>query len=351
MGKYREIHKLRELPVIQNRMFSTKEEAVNCQKGDVDLVQDLETGLVFNRAFDPGLTRYSSEYQNEQAFSGFFRNHLADVARVIKKYGAGRSIIEVGCGKGYFLEYLQKSGYKIIGFDPTYEGSNQAIVKSVFDRTVVARAECIVLRHVLEHVADPVNFLSMILDINGGKGDVYIEVPCLDWISAHRAWFDIFYEHVNYFRLSDLYRIFGTVYESGYSFGGQYVYIVADLATLKNPKMNNADTFLLPTDFTSSIDNFAKVAIQRKSVVWGGSSKGVIFSLYMQRAGARLDFAIDINPGKQKMFMPGSGSEVLSPEEGMKIFGSGDNVFVMNSNYIQEVMLLIGDAFNYVKVA
>jgi hypothetical protein len=44
-----------------------------------------------------------------------------------------------------------------------------------------------------------------------------------------QSWFDLFYEHVNYFRLDDLRRMFGTVHEAGHLFGGQYLYIVADL--------------------------------------------------------------------------------------------------------------------------
>ena len=91
------------------------------------------------------------------------------------------------------------------------------------------------LRHTLEHMRQPVDFLADVLRANGGRGDIYLEVPCFDWIRSHRAWFDIFYEHVNYFRLDDFHRMFGTVRESGHLFGGQYLYAIADLATLRAP--------------------------------------------------------------------------------------------------------------------
>ena len=90
------------------------------------------------------------------------------------------------------------------------------------------------LRHVLEHIQDPVSFLAEIANANQG-GQIYIEVPCFDWILEHKAWFDLFYEHVNYFRLDDLRRMFGTVHEAGHLFGGQYLYVVADLASLRDP--------------------------------------------------------------------------------------------------------------------
>lgn len=83
----------------------------------------------------------------------------------------------------------------------------------------------------------------------------------------------------------------------------------------------------------------------------GGASKGVIFALYMQRAGVNVDLAIDINPAKQNKFMAGSGLRISSPEEGMKMLQAGDQVFVMNSNYLQEIIALSNNKFNYIKMS
>lgn len=160
----------------------------------------------------------------------------------------------MGCGKGYFLEHLCRQGFSVTGFDPTYEGSNPHIVKSYFEPATGLSADGAVLRHVLEHMSNPVAFLQSIRDANGGGGRVYIEVPCLDWIVDNRAWFDIFYEQVNYFRLADVHRMFGSVLEAGHVFGGQYLYVVADLATLRQPSLECDDGFSFPADFLSSVD-------------------------------------------------------------------------------------------------
>jgi hypothetical protein len=42
------------------------------------------------------------------------------------------SLVEVGCGKGLFLEMLLTEGFDIDGFDPTYEGSNSRILREYF---------------------------------------------------------------------------------------------------------------------------------------------------------------------------------------------------------------------------
>lgn len=347
---YREIYSVRGLPVFQNKMFNDREAALACPKGNMKLVQDMETGLIFNAAFDASLLEYDADYQNEQACSGVFQQHLENVKKIIQRHFSGKSLIEVGCGKGYFLEYLHEAGYEITGIDPAYEGSNPNVIKARFETGLGLTADGIVLRHVLEHMSDPFVFLSAIAQANGGKGQIYIEVPCFDWICEHHAWFDIFYEHVNYFRLADFNRMFGNVYESGHVFGGQYLYVVADLATLRKPKLDPQDACAFPNDFLADIELVATTAKGKRNAIWGGASKGVIFSLYMQRAGVTIDCVIDINPAKQNKFMAASGLRIFSPAEGMRTLSGGDNLFVMNSNYLQEIIKQSNNQFNYIKV-
>ncbi|MDE2321949.1 MAG: class I SAM-dependent methyltransferase [candidate division NC10 bacterium] len=353
MKRYREIYRAGQLPVFQNRMFHSEQEARNCIKGDVVLVQSLETGLIFNQAFRPELMQYDADYQNEQAVSTVFQTHLKDVSEIITKHFSGHSLIEVGCGKGYFLEQLQALGFDITGFDPTYEGSNLRVIKEYFSPAVGLQAEGIILRHVLEHVQDPVGFLSNIRESNGGAGKIYIEVPCFDWICKHRAWFDIFYEHVNYFRLRDFDRMFGRVLESGHTFGGQYLYVVADLATITMPTYDQSDCFEFPEDLLDAISRHAnrvKAQTMRDSAVWGGASKGVIFTLFMERAGAKIDIVIDINHAKQDKYLAATGLQVRSPAEAMRMLTHGADVFVMNSNYLNEIQELTAHQFNYLSV-
>ncbi len=81
----RELYRAEQLPVFQNRMFRTESEAKACARGDVILVQDPHTGLVFNRAFRPELLQYDADYQNEQAVSSVFRTHLDEITQIVKR--------------------------------------------------------------------------------------------------------------------------------------------------------------------------------------------------------------------------------------------------------------------------
>lgn len=337
------------LPIFQNRMYESSEEAKNCMRGDIELVEDQLTGLVYNYVFDASLMIYDSSYQNEQGVSPLFLNHLKHVSDIVLRHLGNKSIVEVGCGKGLFLEILTQYGCDITGFDPTYEGHNTKIKKEYFSQDVGVEAKGLVLRHVLEHIQDPYNFIKLLQTANGGVGRIYIEVPCFDWICSHDAWFDIFYEHVNYFRLADFYRMFDTVIESGHLFGGQYIYVVADLTTLKEPSIDFQNQVQFPENFGKSLSEKVKIS-SGEIAIWGGASKGVIFALYSERVGRPVKVVIDINPAKQGRYLPLTGLLVQSPDTALKNLPRGASIVVMNSNYLEEIKSMSNNQYNYIGV-
>lgn len=311
------------LPVFQNRMYESAAEGRDCPKGDIYLVEDLDTGLVRNDAFRPEL--------------------------VEDKMGRA-SLIEVGCGKGTFLELLSARGAEVTGFDPTYEGDSPLVQREYFSTSLGMRGEGLILRHVLEHVPDPVAFLRQLAEANGGRGLIYIEVPCLDWICANKSWFDIFYEHVNYFRLSDFSRIFGRVLHADRAFGGQYLRVIADLSTLRTPWHEPEDAVQFPEDITNRLEAQTRTGRQ-DDIVWGGASKGVIFSLMRERAGHPVSRVIDINPAKQGRYLAATGLRVMSPNEGLRLARPGTRILVMNPNYLDEIRQMTDNAFDYIGVS
>lgn len=344
------LYRAENFPIFQNRMYATAAEAINCPKGNIELVHNKETGLIYNRAFDPRLMEYDRNYQNEQAVSEAFRTHLQSVLGIIKHSMGNGTIVEVGCGKGFFLEMLLAEGMNIRGFDPTYEGNNRNIRKRYYDADTSLFADGIVLRHVLEHIQDPFNFLTSLQASNGGKGLIYIEVPCFDWIQSNDAWFDVFYEHVNYFRLADFHRIFQDIKCSGRLFGGQYLYVIAELASLIPPVADPADAAHLHADFGKNLALAENARKNSKAAIWGGASKGVIFALLSERAGIPIDMVIDVNPAKQGLYLAGTGLQVKAPADALPELPKGSTIFVMNSNYLSEIKDMSNHAYHYVGV-
>ncbi len=341
------LYRQTSFPVLQNRVYDTPEEAKNCPLGDIEIVEDLETGLIYNASFRSELVVYDSKYNNEQSLSLAFREHLEQVANIIESSLGKENLVEIGCGKGFFLELLLSRGFDLLGFDPTYEGENKRVIKSYFEPRYIKPVNGLILRHVLEHIQHPIDFLNRLKDANSGKGLIYIEVPCLDWICHNRAWFDIFYEHVNYFRLNDLRKMFGTVLSYGHLFGGQYIYIVADMKSLRTPKFDGQRRVSFPKDFERKV---LEKCLDEEVVIWGAASKGVIFSLLKSRNNEKVSHVIDINPAKQGRYLPITSLKVSSPEEAVEALNPENIIYVMNSNYISEIKQITGNRFQLIGI-
>jgi len=328
------------LPVLQNRLFSTAEKARSCNIGDITLAQDPETGIVQNMSFDGSRVIYDTQYNNEQSASMMFQSHMRDAQNIVDRTMGRASLVEIGCGKGVFLENLHRDGFDITGYDPAYEGPSSLIERRLFEPSKASKAKGLILRHVLEHIPAPAAFLADIAQSNHNQGLIYIEVPCFDWITRNKAWWDIFYEHVNYFRLTDFENIFGRIEDSGRLFGEQYLYVVADLSSLKKKLSAPRPGVTFPSDLLPRVsldEQFPAHAI------WGAGSKGVIFSIFTERAGRHIDAVIDINPSKQGRFMPVSGYRVETPLAALERLPPGSCIHVMNPNYLAEVKEAVGE--------
>jgi len=83
--KYNLLYQQKEFPVFQNRKYKSKQNAINCPKSNIYLVQNQDTGLIYNLDFNPELMEYDQHYQNEQAVSLSFKKHLDDVVEIIKR--------------------------------------------------------------------------------------------------------------------------------------------------------------------------------------------------------------------------------------------------------------------------
>jgi hypothetical protein len=54
---------------------------------------------------------------------------------------------------------------------------------------------------------------------------------------------------------------------------------------------------------------------------------------------------VDVNPAKQGKFLPVTGLQVLSPESLLSQYPEGATVYVMNSNYLDEISKMTNGRF------
>ena len=334
---------------MQNRLYACRGEALKAATAEVELRQD-STGLVSNHRFRQDLVFYDDSYQNDQGHSAHFQKHLNSVRDLCSSHleAPNDLIVDIGCGKGGFVELLRSNGLNAVGYDNAYQGDQPYIRKCFFGPSSHEKGGLLTLRHVLEHVPSPWRFIDGIANANENSGRLYIEVPDLDWILRNHAYFDIFHEHVNYFRIDDFSRRFGdSLIHHSKSFEGQYLSLVLNLSGL--PKTNamrsisNNQREGLRQGFNKlnqhETSQYASLENSREIVIWGAAAKGVMFACKAPtNIKSKISYAIDINPSKQGHFMPVCGIEVLDPSTGVNRLSPSTLVVIMNPNYEVEIV-------------
>lgn len=340
---YLHVFSQKNVPIFQNKVYPTESAALSAEIAEVELVQSPISGFIFNKTFNPDIMNYDINYQNEQSNSPFFQAHLQQVFELLKSFGIeNKKVVEIGCGKGVFFEIMEKAGIDCTGFDPTYEGDSPKIIKEYFSEVYNdINADVIIMRHTLEHIPQPFGFLHTIAKANHYKGFLFVEVPTFDWIDAKNAFWDIFYEHCNYFTQQSLGAMFEEAIVEDF-FGGQYIYLWADLAKLR-PEIPQLDIQKrVNLNFDAQIAKYEQLLAENTSVaIWGAGAKGSTFLNLLDPKKEKVQYVIDINPLKQGKFIAHTGHPIYSPA----ILASQpvETIVVMNENYIDEIRNKVGD--------
>ncbi len=347
-------------------LMRSRQEALDYPKGDLELSFCNTCGFIQNTRFDASLHDYSPRYEETQAFSPRFVSFARDLARsYIHRYDLrDKTVLEIGCGKGEFLVMMCEEGpCRGIGIDPGYRPertTSEASERIEFIQDFYSeqyshlQADAVLCRHTLEHIPAVQDFMTSVRNAIGDKLDTIVcfELPDMERILRERAFWDIYYEHCSYFTLGSLARLFrGTgfrVERLERVFGDQYLLIDAwpanqpQLDTL--PEEESVATLQeLVGEFGRSVSEkvdgwrglFAETKAKGETVVlWGSGSKAVSFLTTLQ-LGDEVHCVTDINPHRHGMFMPGSGHEIVPPEDLKTI--RPDLVIAMNPIYTEEI--------------
>lgn len=355
------------VPVQQNVLMPDRASALAVVRGSLRLAACGDCGFVFNRAFEPEKISYGGSYDNNQSCSPAFAAHVAGLVRhLVEERGLrGARIVEVGCGDGSFLRRLVEAGAgnSGVGFDTSYKGPAEDLggrVRFVRDYFGPAHegvaADAVVCRHVVEHVADPVALLRSIRQLLPGAR-AFFETPDVEWILRRRAVWDFFYEHCSYFSAGSLATAFETagfrVERVRRVFEDQYLWIEAEPAPTRaaqHPARDAGRVHALAAECGEAEGRLVgrwralvrRLAAAGRVALWGAGAKGVTFANLVDPQRRLIDCVVDIYPGKQGMYVPGTGHRIVAHAElarrGVR------TVLLMNPNYHGEVAATLASA-------
>lgn len=344
-----------------------REAALAFPKGDLELSFCPSCGFIQNDRFDPRLATYTVACEDSQAFSGRFMRFVDEtITNQDAKYGlAGRTVLEIGCGKGEFLARLvERTGARGIGIDPAYVAGRVGVpaaerltfIQDFYGPAYAhLEADYVCCRHTLEHIPDVGAFVSQLRRAIGDRPDVVVlfELPDTERVLAERAFWDIYYEHCSYFTAGSLGRLFR---RAGFElldlykvYDGQYLMIEA------RPAIGGGMSAPLPIEeppaVTAEWVRGFEIAVRgkiealrsavrgwalagKRVVLWGSGSKAVA-CLTTLGIGDEVAGVIDINPHRVGKHLAGPGHRIEAPESLVGL--RPDVVLIMNPIYRAEI--------------
>jgi len=281
----------------------------------------------------PSLSPQARAFQSGQATEFVARFRLA-----------GRPVLEVGCGDGFFLRAMEEAGAHCTGVEPSAAQREIAIARGLTVEEGILSGgrllpsspfDAFVTRQVLEHVEDLRDFLLTIRR-NLAPGAVgLVEVPNLDQLRAQARFFDFIPEHVNYFTPGTL----GLALQLA-GFEPIEVCPVEEGESLRalvrwQPHPDDARLATRVESLRTDVAGFLGSSRRqgRKVAIWGAGGKGL--SMMAVADLSAVDLLVDSDPAKAGFFTPISHLRVSPPEE---LARRGiDAVIVMAPAYEKEI--------------
>jgi SAM-dependent methyltransferase len=272
-------------------------------------------------------------------------------------------VLEIGCFDGSFLSLF--SGHKLIGCEPNPMGSMAAerygieVVPRYFSAADFEQSsvDLVVMRHLIEHLPDPLEVLIEVRQIINQVGRLLIETPNIEHTLDHHVVGNFYHQHFHYFTRESLPII---LRRAGFEVVAHGVkdfrqYVVAS-------KVGSATEFLHDSPkpygimIQRQIDGYGHYleTLRHDMSEWLANNPGRI-AIYGASSTAtgivyaggllpeRVAYLVDADPRKHGNVLPGTTLAVFSPEHLHE--DPVETVFIASDFFKDEIKSLLKNRF------
>lgn len=366
-----------KVPISAQTLFMDHKESLECDSASLNIVMCQKCSLIYNKAafdFLPAVSPYDSkDYYYSVSFTQQSKEYQREIVKRISSFIdlSQKNVLEIGCGDSFFLKEISAFSAKAIGFEPSKTAAMAQQYKSIYvinDFFKPSTAEInitihlYVLRHVLEHINRPSEFIKALNGLFQGESEIqnlFIEVPNTIHLLQNRMFFDLYYDHIFYFSdvsLSYLLRKAGwsDIVDIGDK-DGEFLAVLSKsgipqdfIDDVESEKvieyLNDMKSFLSQFDrWKQKLLNVLKEIKDggKRIAAWGAGSRGVSFITALSREDFSFEYIVDTDPNKNMRYVPLTGTQVFTPDIIKR--KPVDYILITSYTYFDEICSLLKD--------
>lgn len=297
-----------------------------------------------------------SDYVYFSSYSTSWLDHAKSYTeKIIEILPDNPFVLEIASNDGYLLQYFKERNIKVLGIEPARNVADIAIKKGIdtiseFFGVNLAnklvnegkkKADLLIGNNVLAHVPNINDFVEGMKILLAEDGIITMEFPHIMKLIENNQFDTIYHEHFSYLSFFTVNKIFNKL--------GMKIFDVEELAThggslriyathaennCKEVSVNVEQLLIKEIKFgINSIETYKnfreKVKFSKRDllskmidiknmnqniVAYGAAAKGNTLLNYCGIRQDFIDYAVDLNPIKQNMYLPGSHIPVFSPD-------------------------------------
>lgn len=318
---------------------------------------------------------FSDEYRYFSSFTQtVVDNARENVTEAIERFHvtADDLIVELASNDGYLLKFARDRGIPVLGIDPAkkpVEAARAAGIDTIHAffteelGSILAsegkRAKLLFAANVLAHVSDTAGFVRGIKHLLADDGTAIVECPYLKDLIDHREFDTIYHEHICYFSLTALDRLFrrqglflndvklipihgGSLRLFVQHREHQSAYLEGLLADEARLGLTKPAAFRAFADEVRGLGErlkamLGKLKAEGKSIAgYGAAAKGTILLNHFGIGPDMIPIIADKNTHKHGLFVPGVKIPVVSPDE--MLARRPDAIVILPWNHRTEIM-------------
>ena len=339
------IFDLDNMPKAAQYLPTTPDEGVNLK-----IYQCATCGLVqINN--DP--VPYYKEVIRASAFSEEMKQYrIKQFGEFVEKYSlVGKKILEIGCGRGEYLELMKSCGADTYGIEFSNksvehcQNQNLLVNKYYIDKENVnilhAPFNAFFILNFLEHFPDPNSALKGIRNNLTDEGIGLIEVPNFDMMIKHNLFSEFIGDHLLYFTKETL---LSTLSRNGFEIlecnNIWYDYIISAVVKKRQP-LDLSDFYNHKNKVIKELHQYIDQYDSKKVAIYGAGHQALAV-IGMSKIGSKIKYIVDDATFKQGKYAPASHVPIVSPDslESDPV----EAIIVMAASYSDEVVKKIKES-------